>query len=552
MVNAPEYYPDQPRLPGDDGIRPDDLLPERIPLLVVDDDESVLQVTRLILSRFQYKGHGLEILEARNAAEARSTLQNHPGIAIVLLDVVMESDDAGLKLVSYIRNDLHNHHIRILLRTGQAGYAPERQVVQDYDINDYLLKSEVTQSRLLLSLTTAIRGYSDIRRAERLALRIGEAERSSLLAQKASIAKTQFLAHMSHEIRTPLNGIAGIVELLSQTNLSDEQRALIRDLRYASESLLGVVNDVLDVAKIEAGKLELNPVDFSLPQLIEKVCAVFSASMLLKGIDFRIEQAEDIPDRLHGDPQRIQQILINYLSNALKFTPAGGQVILRAQTTADEYGHHVLLEVEDNGRGIRLERLADIFNAYEQESAQTSALFGGTGLGLSLSRSLAELMQGKVGADSAPGQGSRFWLQVYLKAAQSQPVLQTLAQSAVPKPLLGRRIVVCEDDATSRKVMQRMLEHRGARVMVFEHGQQLIDSGVFESADVIVLDFHMPVLDGIATARALRQHGCDKPILALTAAATESEQEQCMAAGMNAVLNKPVEWESLFNWLGRY
>lgn len=550
MVMAPSIRP--PSSSGDEQAGPGDLLPERIPLLVVDDDESVLQVTRLILSRFQYKGHALEILEARSAAEAREQLLKCPGIAIVLLDVVMESDDAGLKLVGYIRNELHNHHIRILLRTGQAGYAPERQVVQDYDINDYLLKSEVTQSRLILSLTAAIRGYSDILRAEYLAGRISEAERQSLLAQKASIAKTQFLAHMSHEIRTPLNGIAGIVELLSQTELTEEQAMLVQDLRYSGEALLGVVNDVLDVAKIEAGKLELNLTDFSLLQLLERIGAVFSASMKLKGIEFRQQITGQLPAGVYGDPQRLQQILINYLSNALKFTPAGGTVTLRVQCPADQHGWRFLAEVEDNGRGIRLERLADIFNAYEQESAQTSALFGGTGLGLSLSRSLAELMNGSVGADSEPGRGSRFWVQVPLQNAQTPVAPASLNTETAGQFLQGRTILVCEDDSTSRKVMQRMLQTRGASVEVFEHGQQLLDSRAYERADIIILDCHMPVLDGVSTARALRAQGCQKALLALTAAATEEEQEQCRAAGMNAVLSKPVEWGALFDWLKQH
>ena len=228
----------------------DDILPERIVLLVVDDDPAVLEVTRLILGRYQYQGRPVEILEALSAAEARTILQQRDDIAVLLLDVVMESDDAGLRLVEYIRTDLNNFRLRILLRTGQPGYAPERQVVQDYDINDYLMKADASQSRMIIAVTTAVRGYFDILRAEAMALK-------AQVSQQASMAKTQFLAHMSHEIRTPLNGVVGLVALLSDTSLSDEQKALIQDLRHASDALMGVVNDVLDVSKIEAGKLEL-------------------------------------------------------------------------------------------------------------------------------------------------------------------------------------------------------------------------------------------------------------------------------------------------------
>lgn len=528
----------------------DTLLPERIVLLVVDDDEAVLQVTRLVLSRFRYKDRPLEILEASSAAGAMSILAARTDIAVILLDVVMESDDAGLRLVEHIREVLNNHYIRILLRTGQAGYAPERQVIQDYDINDYLMKSDATQSRLFLSLTAAIRSYGDILRAEELARHIAEAEHQRQLADRASLAKTEFLAHMSHEIRTPLNGIAGIVELLADTPLLPEQADLLRDLRYVSLALLGIVNDVLDVAKIEAGKLELNVHNFDLKQLLEKVTAIFAATMRQKSIQFQVEHADDLPQWVCGDAQRIQQVLINYLSNACKFTPHGGRIILRISCIAIADGYDFVAEVEDNGKGIRAERLADIFNAYEQESVQTASHYGGTGLGLSLSRSLAVLMGGSVGADSEPGHGSRFWLQVPLTRGNA-PVAEVTASEASDEKerLSGWFILVCEDDLTSQKVIRKLLERQGARVEVFADGQQLLDSGLYSEADVIVLDYHMPLLDGPSTARCLRELKYRGPLLALTAGIVEAEREGCLQAGMNDVQGKPLDQYRLIDWL---
>ncbi len=527
----------------------DAFLPERIVLLVVDDDEAVLQVTRLVLSRFRYKSRSLEILEASSAAQAKATLALRPDIAVILLDVVMESDDAGLRLVEHIRHELNNHHVRILLRTGQAGYAPERQVVQDYDINDYLVKSDATQSRLFLSLTAAIRSFSDILRAEELARRIAEAEHQRQLADRASLAKTDFLAHMSHEIRTPLNGIAGIVELLDDTGLSSEQAELLRDLRYVSSALLGIVNDVLDVAKIEAGKLELNVHDFHLPQLLEKVAAIFVVGMQQKDIRFQVEQGNDLPQWVRGDAQRIQQILINYLSNAYKFTPQGGRITLRVSCVVAADGYELIAEVDDNGKGIRAERLADIFNAYEQENAQTASHYGGTGLGLSLSRSLAMLMSGCVGADSEPGHGSRFWLRVPLERGEAPVVDEAAADPLAADTLAGWVILISEDDPTSQKIIRKILEQQGARVEVFADGQQLLDSGLYHTADVIVLDYHMPVLDGPSTARRLRELEYQGPLLALTAGIVDSEREACLQAGMNDVQGKPLDKQRLINWL---
>lgn len=524
----------------------DDILPERIVLLVVDDDPAVLEVTRLILGRYQYQGRPVEILEALSAAEARTILQQRDDIAVLLLDVVMESDDAGLRLVEYIRTDLNNFRLRILLRTGQPGYAPERQVVQDYDINDYLMKADASQSRMIIAVTTAVRGYFDILRAEAMALK-------AQVSQQASMAKTQFLAHMSHEIRTPLNGVVGLVALLSDTSLSDEQKALIQDLRHASDALMGVVNDVLDVSKIEAGKLELYSESFRISNLIERVAAVFMAPLKARHIQFDVDAAE-VPDLwMRGDGQRIQQILINYLSNAQKFTPDGGRIVFRVQCRQQDSGSWSLFaEVEDSGIGIRPGRLASIFEAYEQESAETSARYGGTGLGLSLSRSLAELMGGKVGADSQQGRGSRFWLMVPLRedeACSEIPEAQTMDYVTV---LAGVHILLAEDDQTSQKVLCRTLQNHGASIECFFDGQALLDSDGFMAADAILLDYHMPRLDGPATARALRGAGYDGFILALTGAVTEDDREQCLMAGMNDVVTKPIDRHKLVALIAAY
>lgn len=510
---------------------------ERIPLLVVDDDPDVLQVTRLVLGRYQFQDKPLEIVEADSAARAREILAQRHDFAAVLLDVVMESDDAGLKLVEYIRKTLGNFRLRIILRTGQPGYAPERRVVKDYDINDYLMKADATQARLLVSVTTAIRGYFDILKAENLAVQVR-------ISEQASIAKTQFLAHMSHEIRTPLSGVVGIVSLLADTPLNAEQRALIDDLQLASDALLGVVNDVLDVAKIEAGKLELHPCLFRPQELINKVAAVFTTSLKRKRIDFIVQST--LPDHAFvADAQRIQQVLMNFLSNAQKFTPEGGRIVLRTSLQAQGANSTLVIEVEDSGPGIRPERLASIFEPYEQESSTTTAQYGGTGLGLSLCRSFAQLMSGDVGADSAPGRGSRFWLSVPLQAATDP------ADAAAPVvgQLNGQRILMAEDDVTIQKVMSRILQSQGADVVSYMNGRSLLESSAWRDAYAILLDFHMPLLDGPACARELRKRGYKGLILALTGAVTGSEREACRAAGMDDVVIKPVDRQRLLSAL---
>lgn len=513
---------------------PPDLLQDRLPLLVVDDDESVLKVTRLVLSRFHYDEHSLEILEAQSAAEARQILSRRSDIAVILLDVVMETDDAGLRLVEAIRTQLDNHNVRIILRTGQPGYAPQHEVIRDYDINDYLSKSDATQGRLFFSLTTALRNYHDIIKAQYLGRQVARAD-------KASQAKTQFLAHMSHEIRTPLNGLAGTVQLLADTTLDDEQQQLLDNLKYTTEALMGIVNDVLDVSKIEAGKLELHPQPFELAELVNKVGAIFSANMQLKSVSFHTDLASGLPRFVQGDALRIQQILMNYLSNAFKFTAGGGTITLRLSPTV---AGRIRFEVIDNGVGINADRLAHIFDAYEQENATIAGQFGGTGLGLSLCRSLAELMGGEVGVESHEGDGSCFWLELALADAgaldESKP--------AEVLSLSGKYLMLCEDDATSRKVLAHMLSKTGADVQAFDDGLPLLQHD-FSLADVIILDCHMPLKDGFSTARELRSRGYQGPVIALTAAVTQQEIQQCLAAGMDQVLAKPVQAETLYQQL---
>lgn len=225
------------------------LLPDRIPVLVVDDDEAVIQVTRLVLSRFRFDDHALELICVTSGQEAIETLSQRDDIAIILLDVVMESDDSGFKVVDFIRNSLNNHVTRILLRTGQPGLAPERQVIQDYDINDYIAKTEATTERLILSMTNALRAYRDILRAKQLARRVFTAELNQRETLEACLKNSELLAQLSHDIRTPLHGIMEGVELLFETTLSDDQRRYLVDVHTSGQRALEVIGNTLNTVE---------------------------------------------------------------------------------------------------------------------------------------------------------------------------------------------------------------------------------------------------------------------------------------------------------------
>lgn len=544
------------------------LLPSRIPVLVVDDDETVIQVTRLVLSRFRFDGHALELICAYSGAEAIEILTQRDDIAIVLLDVVMESDDSGFEVISYIRNELKNYVTRILLRTGQPGLAPERQVINEYDINDYIAKTEATTDRLNLSITNALRSYRDILRAEYLTHRVVSAELEQEQALQASQAKSSFLAHMSHEIRTPLNGIIGMADILADTELKPEQAQYLADIHNSGRALLSIINDVLDLSKIEAGKLELDPQAFSLVDLISELKSMFHAPMLNKSIHFSQSVCGKVPAVLFADSVRVQQLIMNLLSNALKFTPAGGSINLSVDIEDNINGDLketsviensdlednlvLVIAVKDSGIGIDNLSLQTIFEPYTQAETHTSRVYGGTGLGLSLCREITHLMGGDIEVVSTLGEGSTFIARVNVQKGAVLSQVQTsgfaadAGSDALPlMSLAGLKILVAEDNATNRKVIEMLLRKLDVDVSIVNDGQQLLDCMGEVNPDLILMDCHMPIMDGFEATRILRQKGFEIPILALTAGVTTEERIECTEIGMNEVLTKPVTLQSL-------
>ena len=522
------------------------LLPDRIPVLVVDDDETVIQVTRLVLSRFRFEDHALELICASSGKEAIQILSQRDDIAIVLLDVVMETENSGFEVVSYIRDQLNNYTTRILLRTGQPGLAPERQVINEYDINDYIAKTEATTDRLNLAIINALRSYRDILRAEYLARRVASAELEQQQALKASQAKSAFLAHMSHEIRTPLNGIIGMADILADTNLTSEQHSYLEDIHNSGRALLGIVNDVLDLSKIEAGKLELDPRSFKLNDLMSEINSMFHAPMIKKTIRYHQNIGVGVPGTLIADNIRLQQLIMNLLSNALKFTPSGGEIAFSLDVDKEgshDHGLPLILTISDSGIGIDSTSLDDIFDAYQQAATHTSRVYGGTGLGLSLCRQIVQLMSGDISVESALGQGSVFTARVLVQlGALDERVISS--DEAEPN-IEGLNVLVAEDNPINRKVIEKLLNKLSVKVTVVDDGQQLLDCIDELQPDLILMDCHMPVLDGFAATRELRRQGSKTPIYALTAGVSNEERIECDNIGMNGVLTKPVTLQSL-------
>lgn len=525
-------------------------------VLIVDDDSDVHQITRLALRTFSFEGRALELHSVYSAEEARKELSKPNQYAAILLDVVMESDDAGLKLVNFIRNELKDHNVRVIIRTGQPGLAPADRVYIEYDINDYVAKTELTANKLSLVVLGALRSYRDIMAAQELQKQLHKVEQESEAAKAASQAKSQFLAHMSHEIRTPLNGVIGMLDLLRQTHLSEEQDYFARIIDKSAHSLLSVVNDILDFKKIEAGKLELDEVTFSVKDMLDDVQATFYAPLHHNQQTLTIRISESVPGELLGDEIRIKQILINLIGNAIKFTPKQGRISVVLSGSSDPVHKRYQLEISvtDTGIGMTEEQQKNLFSPFSQADTSTTREFGGTGLGLDISRQLAEMMGGGITLKSIQGQGSTFIVSLNLGClahlSQEQQIAADVNSIILEGPL---QILVAEDDKTNQKVIRAMLTKLGHQVTIVENGTEVepaLKNGEF---DVIMMDYHMPEMDGIEATKLLRSKSefLDIPIVALTAATSTEERDRCLNAGMNDFLTKPYTLDGLSKVLGK-
>ncbi|MGF7173255.1 ATP-binding protein [Azospirillum doebereinerae] len=595
---------------------PDGAEPPPWTVLVVDDEPDVHAMTALLLADVTFQGRRLALIGGVSASDARAILETRRDVAVLLLDVMMEEEDSGLKLVRWIRDELGNRDLRIILRTGEPGQAPQRDVIVDYDINDYKPKADLSAEGLFTAVIAALRAFAQIQSIEtrvaertrelsesraqinamleaspvgvcaydadgaivrtnqRLAELLGvpkerlagaavatlfaateppapgglfdrspvrDAEvtlrhadgstiwasmsvdpatldgrevrlcwfyditRRKLVEQRidaareqaelANQAKSAFLATMSHEIRTPMNGVIGMLGLLERSELTAQQRATTATMRESAASLLRIIDDILDVSKIEAGKMDIERVALSVAALVEGVADTLAPAARAKGLALLTYVDPAIPPVLFGDPVRLRQILFNLAGNAVKFTETG-RVVLRAALGDMRDGTAALrIEVADTGIGIPDQARRRLFQPFTQAESSTSRRYGGTGLGLSISRRLAALMDGEIGMESKPGVGSTFWLALPLgRSAPVDPAIVEEAPGGID--LGGLTVLLAIPDDTERSFLGCYLEAAGARVLPIATAEELAIQAraVREAGGVAVVDegFHGP------------------------------------------------------------
>lgn len=365
-------------------------------------------------------------------------------------------------------------------------------------------------------------------------------------AEQASRAKSQFLANMSHEIRTPLNAVLGLAQLGTRSNPDEETRARFGHILSSSRHLLGIIDDILDLSKLDAGKLSVEAVPYELRGTVDEALGLVRVSAMEKGLTLDVEYKPGLPGWVTGDAHRLNQILVNLLGNAVKFTRQGG-VRLVVRPVEGGIGFSVI----DTGIGIDQSQIARLFSAFEQADGSTTRHHGGVGLGLAISSELAGLMGGRITAEGEPGKGSTFTLFLPLAGTQAAVFIADGARVAGDR-LAGLNVLAVEDDRLNRVVLREMLEYEGAHVVLAEDGLQALDllagkgAGVF---GIVLMDIQMPGMDGYEATRRIHEIAPDLPVIGLTAHALDEERERCLAAGMVAHVSKPIDVDDLVDVL---
>ncbi len=552
-------------------------------VMVVDDEEDIHSVTRIALKSFSYRDRGIEFIHAHSAIESKPLLRNNPDIAVILLDVVMETNTAGLDLVRFIRDDVHLKYTQIILRTGYPGYAPEREVIVSYEINDYKTKTELTAFKLFTLVLASLRAYDSVTELERMRLgledkvkvRTAELEQKNLQIMEMDQMKTRFFSNVSHEFRTPLTLIIGPLEdILSKEDLTEKNRVAMERMHRNAVRLLGLINQLLDLSKLDAGSMKLELIESDILRFARLIASSFHPLADRKKIDFQVK----IPEKeyhTYFDQDKLEKILTNLLSNAFKYTPEEGEVNcqIKIESKGKNKDQHFLnIRISDSGPGIPAELVDKIFDRFYQVEGTWQLSSGGTGIGLSLTRELVGLQHGQIKVESAEGKGSSFTIIIPLgkdhldknefltgktenleDTGKANLTLvsgnfgkQKVEEGGIEETDGKAKILVVEDSEDVRAHLLDNLEDQFA-IQEAVDGVEGLSLATESIPDLIITDLMMPNMDGVELCKKLKtdERTSHIPVIMLTAKASVESRIEGLETGADAYMTKPFNMQEL-------
>jgi signal transduction histidine kinase/HPt (histidine-containing phosphotransfer) domain-containing protein len=507
-------------------------------VLLIDDSDVTRTLLVFILEKAEYK------VVLSSSAEETLKLLHTLAPDIILLDVMMP----GMNGFSFCRKLKRNAKYKDIPVIFLTSLSQQTDIVKGFDAGgqDYIIKP-FNQQELLARVRTHVHLHDTLLENKRL----------SRLALDASRSKSEFLASMSHEIRTPLNSIIGMAEVLAETPLSEEQRDYVRIFRTAGESLLEIINDILDLSKIEAGQTELETIDFDLPALLESVITMVSLRANEQETTIKAHIDADVPAYLNGDPTRLRQILLNLVGNAVKFTSKGQVEITISIGGADQPRQELLFAIKDTGIGIPVDKQQLIFDSFTQADSLTTRKYGGTGLGLTICRKLLAIMRGRIWLDSQPGIGSTFFFAIpFLPALSARPATRA-SQPPNCQLLQSARILLVDDNKDNCNLIRLYLQNTPFTLTTVGNGQDAVKTFCAKPCDLILMDIEMPIMDGYEATQKIRQweqarHRRPVPIIALTAHAFIRFKKKCLDAGCSDFLTKPIKKAKLIDTIATH
>ncbi len=509
-------------------------------ILVVDDSPSALEMITSIIDN-----EGVRIATARSGDAALKKVKTIP-FDLILMDILMPEMD-GFEVIRQLRNNKATRDIPILIITARDD---ELSVLEGFEQGaiDY-----VTKPFREAELRARVNNVLELRRSRE------ELVKARVLAEKHSRAKSEFLANMSHEIRTPISGILGVVDIFRKTDLDQYQMELMDIIESSTDLLLTIINDILDLSKIEEGKMKLEKIAFNLKKEVNDVIALFGKKAQEKGLNLHVSFDPGIPDAVVGDPVRFKQVLMNLVSNSLKFTAEGSISVRLRVELKEEKNIKIFCEVEDTGIGISEEGQKRLFETFSQVDDSTTRLYGGSGLGLTISRNLVHMMHGQIGVESDPGKGSRFYFTVILSTADGGAASQQQMSSEELRLLKDRdiRLLLVEDNPVNQKVSELMLRDWNVEVSIAGNGKQAVSMYQEVKPDIIFMDVQMPLMDGYEATEMIRnieKQNDMKPayIVAVTASVTSGDRKRSLEAGMDEYITKPFTKEDLVRMMNLF